>query len=235
MGHTVFSTDETPDILHIINNPYGKPSLGQLNAALLRLYDPMYSNQPVEVMIQAIKEVQILLLLHTEDTTSLPDTALINYAMININETEIYSKAIARWNSKATTNCIVWENFFNQMIEEYEKLLAKVGGMTLSQEGYGTEFHTTEENNDNASLVEIIVEYAERETVAKIKMSKLVSHLSMTKMNRPPPPAAQQYYAPNMAYLTNAQPTMTPTPENVQFPPKQHLQFAPQQQKCPGQ
>ena len=39
------------------------------------------------------------------------------------------------------------------MIAEYKELLAKGGGTTLAQEGYGIAFHKSEETNDNASLV----------------------------------------------------------------------------------
>ena len=89
MGRTGFGTDKASAILQRIQTLYGKPSLGELDASLLRLHDPMESNQPVEVMIWEIKEVQILLLLHPEDNMSLPDTALINYEMIKINKTGI--------------------------------------------------------------------------------------------------------------------------------------------------
>ena len=122
-------------------------------------------------MIQGIKEVKIFILSHLEDNMSLPDTELINYATINTKKTGIYSKALACWNTKATTNCIVWENFRKHMIAEYEKLLAKYGGTTLAQKVYGAEFHTMEETDNNDSLVGSIVEYAERATVSESKTS----------------------------------------------------------------
>ena len=64
---------------------------------------------------------------------SLPDTALSNYAMMKINKTSVYSKALAHWNSKRATGCTIWENFPNHMIVEYDKLLAKGGEMMLAQ------------------------------------------------------------------------------------------------------
>ena len=59
------------------------------------------------------------------------------------------------------------------MIEEYEKLLDEGGRTTLSQEGYGTEFHVTEDTGNGALLVESIVEYSDRATVSEINMSEL--------------------------------------------------------------
>ena len=82
---------------------------------------------------------------------SLPDMALINYAMIKMNKTGIYSKALARWNVKKATDHIIWENLRNHMIAEYEKFLSKCGGTTLPQEGYGTAFHKTEGTDENFS------------------------------------------------------------------------------------
>ena len=70
--------------------------------------------------------------------------------MIKINKKRIYSKALARWNAKVVTNHIVWANFRNHMIVEYEKVLDEGGRTTISKEGYGTAFHTTEETDDNA-------------------------------------------------------------------------------------
>ena len=80
MGRTGFGTEEIPAILQQLQTLYRKPSLRYIDAALLRLNDPMDRNQPMEVMIWDIKEVQIFLLSHPEDNMSLPDTALINYA-----------------------------------------------------------------------------------------------------------------------------------------------------------
>ena len=58
-------------------------------------------------MIRSIKEVQFFLLLHPEDGMSIPDTALINYAMFKINKTGAYSKALERWNAKDAADRIV--------------------------------------------------------------------------------------------------------------------------------
>ena len=77
--------------------------------------------------------------------------------MTKINKTVISSKAPAHWNSKVETDQIVWSNFRNHMIVEYEKLLEKGGVTTLAQEGFETVFHTLEDTDNNTSLLESIV------------------------------------------------------------------------------
>ena len=89
MGRTGFGTYKSLATLQRIQTLYSKPILGYLDASLLRLNDPMDRNQPVEVMIQAIEKVRLFLLSNPEDNMILPDTALINYAMIKINKTGI--------------------------------------------------------------------------------------------------------------------------------------------------
>ena len=69
------------------------------------------------------------------------------------------------------------------MIAEYDQLLAEDSGTMLTQEGYGMDFHTEEETNKNASLVEIRIEYTERSKVAESKMSELENCLSMMDMD----------------------------------------------------
>ena len=133
MGRIRFGMDKALAILQRLHTLYVKPSLGELDSALLCLHDPMDRNKPAEVMIQAIEEVQLFLLSHLEDNISLPDTELINSAIIKINKTGIYPKELARWNTKAATDHNVWSNFRNHMIAECEKFLAEGRGTTLSQ------------------------------------------------------------------------------------------------------
>ena len=52
-----FGNDEPPDILARLYRLYGKPSLQELDQALMRLNDPMDRNQPVEVMLRAMEEI----------------------------------------------------------------------------------------------------------------------------------------------------------------------------------
>ena len=55
MRQTSFVMYKTPAILHQIQTLYGKTSLGDLDAPLLYLHDPMNRNQPVEGMIWEIE------------------------------------------------------------------------------------------------------------------------------------------------------------------------------------
>ena len=64
----------------------------------------MDRQQPVELMTRGIEEVQFFFLLYPEDGMSLPDTALINFALTKINKMGINSKALVHWNVKDAAN-----------------------------------------------------------------------------------------------------------------------------------
>ena len=63
----------------------------------LRLHDPMYSNQPVEVMLRTTEKVQNFLMTHLDGDCELRDVNIISYDMIKISKCGgIYTKAIER-------------------------------------------------------------------------------------------------------------------------------------------
>eukprot|EP00978_Attheya_sp_CCMP212_P018828 scaffold52003_cov26-Attheya_sp.AAC.1 len=94
------------------------------------------------------------------------------------------------------------------MIEEYEKLLRESGGTTMGHEGYGIAYNATEGNEEESSLAESIVKYAERATSAERTVADLEGRLAVLEMGNTmaPPPQA--------AYFLPQQPTF-------QFPPQQ--------------
>ena len=55
-----FGTTPPVDILANLQQIYGKTSYQELDAALIRLKEPMNRMQPVEVMLRGIKEVRLL-------------------------------------------------------------------------------------------------------------------------------------------------------------------------------
>ena len=61
-----FGNTKPYDVLSHINSLYGKPSLTELEGALLRLNEPMNHSHPIEVMLRGIEEVQIFLLANPE-------------------------------------------------------------------------------------------------------------------------------------------------------------------------
>ena len=67
-----------------------------------------------------------------------------------------------RWQAKPADDKKVWANFRQHYITEYEKLLAEGGGTTLGQDGYGGAFNATDTEQDDSTLTESIVRYAER-------------------------------------------------------------------------
>ena len=57
-----FENTKPYDVLAHIHSLYVKPSLTELEGALLRLNEPMNRSHPIEVMLRGIEEVQIFLL-----------------------------------------------------------------------------------------------------------------------------------------------------------------------------
>ena len=216
-----FGNDEPPDILARLKRLYGKPSLQELDQALLRLNDPMYWNQPVEVMLRLMEATQMFLMAHPDGNREMSDVNLISYGTIKLSKCGgLYTKAMEHWHTKDSDDKKVWANFRQHYIAEYKQLLAGGGGTTLGQEGYGGAFNATETTMDESSLTESIVRYTERATVVEGKVADLEQCLSQlevgSQMMAPPPQMA--YYAPEMAYYMPMQPT-TQIPLTINVPP----------------
>ena len=112
----------------------------------------------------------------------------------------MYTKVLESWNAKELTDRKKWDNFRNQMIAEFEKLITAAAGPTLRQERYGGTYNMKKAANEGDSLSESIVHYDECVTAAESKVGNLESRLYQLKMGRPPMMAPQQqqmtYYIP---------------------------------------
>ena len=78
MARQRFGNDEATVILKLLKILYGTPSLQELDQALLRLHDPMDSNQPVEVMLCITEEVQMFLMENPDGDRELKNVNLIS-------------------------------------------------------------------------------------------------------------------------------------------------------------
>jgi hypothetical protein len=184
MGRRGFGNDDPPAIVARLQRLYGKPSLQEIDTALARLLAPMDRNQPIEVMLREIEEVQLFLLSHPDGDQELPDHTLILHAMIKLNKTGAYVKLLERWNAKPAATRRKWMDFRLHAIAEYERLLAEGAGVTAGDEGYPTAFptafHTTNvsDGDDTSSLAESVVRFAERASEAELKVGALEERLS---------------------------------------------------------
>ena len=126
MARRVFGNDKPPVILERLNRLYGTPILQDLYQSLLRLHDPMHSNQPVEAMLPTTEEVHMLLMAHPDGDHELSNVNLISYTMIKLSKCGgLYTRDIERWNIKTKTDKNIWENFHQHLISEYEKMLSE--------------------------------------------------------------------------------------------------------------
>ena len=119
--------------------------------------------------------------------------------------------------------------FKTHFIAEYEKMLAANGRTTMGQEGNGTGGAYSAIDDDESSLAESIVQYAERATQAEWKVNELESRLAALEMGPPPAQSQNGYYAPQMAdgMMTGGH----PPPTSIQIPPAYQQ---PQQQSNGG-
>ena len=81
-----FGNPKSYDVLAHMHSIYGKPSLTELEGALLRLNEPIKCSHPVEVMLRRIEEFQIFLLAKPEEDRQLSVPNLIGYALIKLSK-----------------------------------------------------------------------------------------------------------------------------------------------------
>ena len=110
---------------------YEKPTDQELEAALKKLLDLMEHNEPIEVMLQDIKDAQMFVLAHPEGEKEILETQLIDYAMIKLCKTGgMYAKDMARWRKGDNLEKRNWMEFVKCMVTEYKPLQQEVGGTT---------------------------------------------------------------------------------------------------------
>ena len=100
-----FGNTKPYNVLVHIHSLYGKPSLTELEGALLRLNEPMNRSHPIEVMLQGIEEVQIFLLANPEEDRQFSEPNLIGYVLIKLSKCGgMYAKALEMWNKVLPKN-----------------------------------------------------------------------------------------------------------------------------------
>lgn len=223
MGLRGFGNDEPPNILSRLQRLYGQPSLQEVEQNLLRLNEPMDRTLPPELMIRGMEEVQLFLAQDPAGDKELSEATLIQYALIKLNKTGLYAKAIERWNAMDPVDRTTWTDFKSHLIREYERMLREGSGSTFRQEGYGAAYNAMD-GDENSSLAESIVQYAERATMAESKVSALEERLATLEIQQGMAQQQVAYFAPGMAgeyaYFTPQPATFVPPPA-VQYPASQ--------------
>eukprot|EP00978_Attheya_sp_CCMP212_P031336 scaffold118072_cov58-Attheya_sp.AAC.1 len=217
---TGFGTMTPPEIMTHMRWLYSKATIQELERQLLILQQPMDRTNPVEMMLRGIEEVQMFLLADAEENQEMTEVQLIKYGLIKLSKTGgLYTKSIEDWNARDPKDRRAWVDFkMHIMIDEYEKILRESGGTTMGQEGYGMAYNATEENEDS-SLAESIVKYAERATTAERTVADLEGRLAVFEIGTTMAPP------PQSAYFLPQQPTFTfpppPPPAQIHIPQQQ--------------
>ena len=105
----------------------------------------MDCNQLVELMLHTTEEFQMFLMAYPDGYSELSNANITSYAMIKLSMCGgLYTKDIERLHRKTKADKNIWAIFCQNLISEYEKLLAEGGGTTLGQEGYRAGLNSTE-------------------------------------------------------------------------------------------
>ena len=101
MARQDLGNEKIPTILERHKRLFGTPSLQELYQAHLCLHNPMYRNQPVEVMLPTNEEVQMFLMEHPYGDCELSAVNIISYNMIKLSKCGgLCTKSIKRWQNK---------------------------------------------------------------------------------------------------------------------------------------
>ena len=206
MGQRGFGHLKPDEILAKLLELYGHPTLEELDAALLRLHDPMDRTEPVEVMLRTIEEVQMFLLADRAEDRGLKQAQLISYALIKLSKTGLYGKAIEKWNARQLKDRKLWADFRAFMIEQYERMLREAGGSTMAQDGFTSAFHAQEEDEESmktaAEYHELNSTMERNKAAQQGEIDELRAALAAVMMSGPPNPGIQPpslVYAPPQA------------------------------------
>ena len=87
-----------PIILPHLQQLYGKPSISLINSNWLQLNASIDRNQPIEVMMCHIEEVQMFLLANPEEGQQFTEIQLITNALIKLSVAGgMYAKPLEKW------------------------------------------------------------------------------------------------------------------------------------------
>ena len=99
----IYQQQTTRYIQSNIQRLYGKPTIQELYQALLGLNNPMERDQPIEVMLKSMEEIQTFLMAHPDGDQELSKVNSIPYGSIKLPKYKgLYSKGIERWQAKPT-------------------------------------------------------------------------------------------------------------------------------------
>ena len=183
LGQKGYGNLTARNIIFRLFHLYGKPTLQEVNDALARLSSPMDRLDTIEVMLKSVEEVQMFLLADQTEDRSLKESQMITYAMIKMNSTGLYIKALEKWGLEDDADRRRWSHFRTFMIQQYEKMLKEHGGPTIKNQGYGAAFSATQDEtsvgDDSAgSIIASVTKYAERATAAEQELDDVKDALS---------------------------------------------------------
>eukprot|EP00956_Cyclotella_meneghiniana_P040963 scaffold210630_cov50-Cyclotella_meneghiniana.AAC.1 len=132
MGTRVFTVRDSPrDILDGLRAKYGICSPNEKTANNQRFDQPWDPNEPIEALFERLEEAYIFSILNKPQFTT---EQLIDKAIIAIQRTALYERALLEWQDFAEANK-TWEQLRLHFEEAYDTRLASGQG-TAANHGY---------------------------------------------------------------------------------------------------
>ena len=145
----------------------------EISTNIRQLLDPFDRSRTIEELIREIEDIHMLLMSIPSGDRKLPEITLINHALMKLQGTNLYNKAIERWQTNTTNS---WLEFKTHFKKEYARMLKEGSGNTMQNEGYSMAFNTIEDDAFLQSIAEGLSNYAEKKSATESTVTNLTDH-----------------------------------------------------------
>ena len=167
-----FGSDTPKQIIHKLRNQ-GDPRVEEISTNMRQLLDPFNQTRTIEELIRKIEGIQMFLMSIPLGDRKLSKNTLIDYALMKLQGTNLYNKAIERWQTHATKT---WLEFKTHFKKEYARMLKEGDGSTMQNEGYRTASNTIEDDTSLQLITEGLKNYAEKQSATDSTVTNLTDH-----------------------------------------------------------
>ena len=207
MGIGGFGTQTAYQIKEALRSRFGTPTDAEMKEALVKMETPMIRDEPIEVVLRMMEEVQLFLLAHPEGGHEMTEVQLIRNVIMKMRDLGgLWTRPLEKWLIEPVLTRQTWTYFKTFMVTKYEEMLtARGGSTTLGDDGYAA---YNAYGVEDTELTENVVRYAEQATATAAAVGDLTARIAAMEMaaaqpvglGLPPAPPQAAYYAPQDHY-----------------------------------
>ena len=207
MGIGGFGTQTAYQIKEALRSRFGTPTDAEMKEALVKMETPMIRDEPIEVVLRMMEEVQLFLLAHPEGGHEMTEVQLIRNVIMKMRDLGgVWTRPLEKWLVEPVLTRQTWTYFKTFMVTKYEEMLtARGGSTTLGDDGYAA---YNAYGVEDTELTENVVRYAEQATATAAAVGDLTARIAAMEMaaaqpvglGLPPAPPQAAYYAPQDHY-----------------------------------